>query len=114
MKPQVTGHTAQPLWGNTGEAAMPLNRGIRSADRECPRCNHAADFDNSAWAFRNFDATHGAGPVVAAGEAVGLQAGSHAGQKGAFLKVTVTLSPGIYQSAMTEFTRRKLAKTGDA
>jgi len=52
--------------------------------------------------------------VVAAGEAVGLQAGSHAGQKGAFLKVTVTLSPGIYQSAMTEFTRRKLAKTGDA
>ncbi len=36
------------------------------------------------------------------------------GQKGAFVKVTVTLSPDIYQSAMTEVTRRKLAKAGDA
>ena len=36
------------------------------------------------------------------------------GQKGAFVKVTITLSPDIYQSAMTEVTRRKLAKTGDA
>jgi hypothetical protein len=36
------------------------------------------------------------------------------GQKGAFIKVTVTLSPDIYQSAMTEVTRRKLAKAGDA
>jgi hypothetical protein len=36
------------------------------------------------------------------------------GQKGAFVKVTVTLSPDIYQSAVTEVTRRKLAKTGDA
>lgn len=54
--------------------------------------------------FRNFDATRGAGPVVAAGEAVGPQAGSYAGQKEAFVKVTVTLSPDIYQSAMTEVT----------
>ena len=89
---------------------MPRNRGIRSADRECPRCNHAADFDNSAWAFRNFDATHGAGSVVAAGEAVGLQAGSHASQKGAFVKVTVTLSPGIYQSALTKSNLERLAQ----
>jgi hypothetical protein len=36
------------------------------------------------------------------------------GQKGTFVKVTITLSPDIYQSAMTEVTRRKLAKTGDA
>lgn len=36
------------------------------------------------------------------------------GQKGGFVKVTVTLSPEIYESAMGEVLRRKLNKTGDA
>ena len=36
------------------------------------------------------------------------------GEKGAFIKVTVTLSPEVYQSAMTEVARRKVAKIGNA
>jgi hypothetical protein len=36
------------------------------------------------------------------------------GEKGGFIKVTVTLSPDTYQLAMGEVTRRKLAKAGDA
>jgi hypothetical protein len=36
------------------------------------------------------------------------------GAKGGFIKVTATLSPETYQLAMTEVTRRKLAKVGDA
>lgn len=48
-------------------------------------------------------------PAPAAGKTVGLATAKH-GEKGDYVKLTVTLPPAVYELVMTEVTRRKVAK----
>lgn len=48
-------------------------------------------------------------PVTASDKPVGLTAAKH-GEKGDYVKLTVTLPPAVYELVMTEVTRRKVAK----
>lgn len=51
-----------------------------------------------------------AAPVAKAG---GLSAPAKHGEKGDYVKLTVTLPPAVYELVMTEVTRRKVAKEAE-
>ena len=52
-------------------------------------------------------------PATPAEKAVGLMAPAKHGEKGDYVKLTVTLPPAVYELIMTEVTRRKVANEAE-